>query len=56
MWILLQGFFDRPIDNLQGYPFLVRYIQENVSGVLRNDKLPRSGRILNLLPTVIGFK
>jgi phosphoribosylpyrophosphate synthetase len=46
MWILLQGFFDRPIDNLQGYPFLVRYIQENVSGVLRDDKLTSIGKDL----------
>ena len=28
--IASQGFFNRPIDNLQAYPFMVRYIQESV--------------------------
>lgn len=27
----IQGFFDFPVDNLRGSPFLIQYIQENVS-------------------------
>ena len=26
----IQGFFDFPVDNLRGSPFIVQYIQENV--------------------------
>jgi len=27
----IQGFFDVPIDNLRGSPFLIQYIQDQVS-------------------------
>ena len=27
----IQGFFDFPVDNLRASPFLIQYIQENVS-------------------------
>ena len=27
----IQGFFDFPVDNLRGSPFLIQYIKENVS-------------------------
>ena len=27
----IQGFFDFPVDNMRGSPFLIQYIMENVS-------------------------
>lgn len=29
----IQGFFDFPVDNLRGSPFLIQYIQEKVKGL-----------------------
>ena len=31
----IQGFYDIPVDNLRASPFIVQYIQEEVSGTFQ---------------------